>query len=121
MKIFWSVSAILLSDVAIASPLRAHQGFSRAIIIPHVASRLKSVNVIEEQEVRFVDKDRPTSFVEPTKVVTNVLAAAIFLKNFSPTLALLQHSPRDRTLECGHRLYLGSRKVKILLGKDPVN
>jgi hypothetical protein len=29
MKIFSSVSAILLSDVAIASPLRAHQGFGR--------------------------------------------------------------------------------------------
>jgi hypothetical protein len=77
------------------------------------------------QEVRFVDKDRPALFDEPTKVVTKVvtneLAATIFLVNFSPTLALLQHSPRDRTLACGHRLYLVSRKVKIFLGKDPVS
>jgi hypothetical protein len=71
------------------------------------------------QEVRFVDKDRPALFDQPTKVATNVLAMTIFVMNFSATLALLQHSSRDRTLACGHRLYLVSRKVKIILGQGP--
>jgi hypothetical protein len=51
---------------------------------------LKSVNAIEGQEVRFIDKDRPTLFDEPTKVVTKVvtneLAATIILKVFHPLL-----------------------------------
>ena len=41
IKIFSSVSAILLSEVAIASPLRAHQGGLVATIISHPARRLK--------------------------------------------------------------------------------
>src|SRR6266849_6788835 len=48
MKIFSSVSAILLSDLTIASPLRAHQGLNRpgTMILLHLASRFNPVNGI---------------------------------------------------------------------------
>src|SRR3984893_13289443 len=83
MKIFSSVSAILVSDVTIASPLRAHRGLQPPDtgIILHLASRLKPVNA-------FPNGTDPRQF------------PAIF----SPALALLQHSLRDRRFECGHCL-----------------
>jgi len=48
MKTFSPVSATLLSDTAIASPLRAHRGLNRpdTMILLHLASRLNPVNGI---------------------------------------------------------------------------
>src|ERR1700687_1678983 len=60
MKIFSSVSAILLSDVAIAPPLRAHR--PGAMIISHLASRLNPVNGIWGSETR-LNETRSTGFV----------------------------------------------------------
>jgi hypothetical protein len=76
----------------------------RAIIIPHVASRLKPVNAIWSMEARFVHEiDRPCS-ISRRKFSTNVLAATNFLTNFVLALALVQHLSRDRAFECAHRL-----------------
>src|SRR3984893_17334208 len=83
MKIFSSVSVILLSDVTIAPPLRVHCGFQPpdAGIILHLASRLKPVNAFQK-------RTGPRQFAA----------------NFAAPLALLQHSLLDRRPECGHRL-----------------
>jgi hypothetical protein len=99
MKIFSSVSAILLSDVAIASPLRAHQGLERpgTMILLHLASRLNPVNGIWGigNQVDRDEIDRASCFPAP-KVGANRLVRDNLPANFATALALLQHSSRDR-------------------------
>ena len=98
MKIFSSVSAILLSDVAIASPLRAHQGlnYPGTMILLHLASRLNPVNgiwgignLVHRDEI-----GRLRAFLP--KVGANRRVRDNLPANFATALALLQHSSRDR-------------------------
>jgi hypothetical protein len=74
--------------MAIASPFRAHQEFvsSSAMIIPHVASRLKPVNFIWgiEKPGRST-RDRLGSLDRSTKVAMNMLVLT-FLVRISYTL-----------------------------------
>jgi hypothetical protein len=99
MKIFSSVSAIALSDVAIVSPRRARQGFQppRASIILHLASLLNPVNASPWRSETGRQTDRPALHLLATKVATRVLARGNLAAHFAPTLALLQHSPCDRS------------------------
>src|ERR1019366_763346 len=73
-------------------------------IIRHLASRLKPVNALRGIENR-VDRnqvDRLDAF--SAESWNECPSQRQFSPNFAPALALLQHSPSDRTLECGHRL-----------------
>src|SRR5882672_4249453 len=107
MKIFSSVSAILFLDTAIASPFRAHQGYlpSGAMIILHVASRMKPVNFIWGIERPGSSiRDQLGSFDPSTKVVTNVPVVTIFSRpplHCCNTRHAIEGESRFRT---GHRL-----------------
>ena len=104
MNILSAVSAILLSDVAIASPLRAptrlQPGFQSpdAIIILHLASRLKPFNAsLDGLRCRLVrnEIDR-LSFDRSTKVVVKLLAPATNLRKFhAPLLQRCNTRRRD--------------------------
>jgi hypothetical protein len=99
MKIFSSVSAIALSDVAIVSPRRARQGFQRpgASIIWHLASLLNPVNASHGDRKPAAKPDRPALRLFATKVAMRVLARGNLAAHYAPTLALLQHSSCDRS------------------------
>ena len=115
MKIFSSVSAILLSEVAITSPLRAHRGSLVAKPHNHIAS-CPSIETVAHG----------SQLASPT-VVRLILFSNLRQKNegavrqdsVNPafTLALLQHLPRESrakpTSMCADRLYFRSQTIKI--------
>ena len=87
MKIFSSVSAILLSDVAMASPLRAHQWAQSP---GHPVNGIWGIgNPVHRDEI-----GRLRAFLP--KVGANRRVRDNLPANFATALALLQHSSRDR-------------------------
>src|SRR6266446_8613884 len=110
MKIFSSVSAILLSDVAIASPLRAHQGLNRpgTMILLHLASRLNPVNGIwgDRKPVHPDEIDRLRAL--PRRKLERTVGSATICQRISQLLlhcCNTRHAIEDEsTFKCGHSL-----------------
>jgi hypothetical protein len=98
MKIFSSVSAILLSEVTIASPPRAHRGSQPpgASIILHVANRLKPVNGLWGIASPVVDTGPTGVALASVESRNECVVPRQFFADFTPALALLQHLRGDR-------------------------
>jgi hypothetical protein len=101
MKIFSSVSAILLSDVAIASPLRAS-----GVRLPRRPDHTASCKPIEtgqrplgELVARLIETRSPASRPLPAKIASKVSTGDNSSAILALPLALLQHSPSHRVFE----------------------
>ena len=90
IKIFSSVSAVLLSGVAITSPLRAHRGSLVAKQHHHIAS-CPSIETVRRQGRSSRASTSAASYFSPTREKSE---AAVRQHGVNPafTLALLQHS-----------------------------
>jgi hypothetical protein len=69
------------------------------MILPHLASRLKPVNAACPEAIASPPLETGSTFscLGLPHVATNVAAAHNFSANFASALALLQHSPSDRS------------------------
>src|SRR6202022_423673 len=118
MKIFSSVSAILLSEVAMASPFRAHRGSQppRAMIILHLASRLKPVNALwgTGSPVRRHGIDRLRAYFRRSP--ERMFPAAIILRECSHPL--LHRRNTRQAIEDESRLGMRSSLV-VRIAEDP--
>ena len=105
MKILSPVSAILVSEVAIASPLRAPPRLQSRVSVARRHYHTASCKPIEtgQRPSRgiwkrrfFGDETGRLRAIGATKVATKLLDRRQISVNSAPTLALLQHSRRDR-------------------------
>src|SRR6266702_6316949 len=93
IKIFSSVSAVLLSDVGIRSPLRVHQGGLVAKQHHHIASRPSIETVHGDRYSTPSLTPRSHTFLQPPGKNGGVVRQHSVIP--TPTLAMLQHSRRD--------------------------
>src|SRR6476620_1897610 len=118
MKIFSSVSAVLLSEVTIASPLRAH---SAGLVGNHIASWHRNETVRgAHMSIRPPRHARFSYFILLFREeIENAAQQAGVIPAF--TLALLQHLRRETALMDADRLYFRSQALKIKAeAGDPV-
>src|SRR6478609_1480681 len=110
MKIFSSVSAVLLSEVTIASPLRAHRA---GLVGDHIASRLRIETIRDGNvSIRPLHHSCFSYFILLFREeIENAAQQAGVIPAF--TLALLQHLRRETALMDAARLYFRSQALKI--------
>jgi hypothetical protein len=110
IKIFSSVSAVLLSEVTIASPLRAHRA---GLVGNHIASWLRIETIREGNvSVRPLHHSCFSYFILLFREeIENAAQQAGVIPAF--TLALLQHLRRETALMGADRLYFRSQALKI--------
>src|SRR6185503_19191193 len=124
IKIFSSVSAVLLSEVAITSPLRAHRRSLVAKPHHHIAS-CPSIETVGAM-ITGVGLPRPASFSYFFPTVRQKKQREARKVGVDPafTLALLQHSPREsRTAPPRRALFAcisDRRRSRSIDGSDPV-
>jgi hypothetical protein len=123
IKIFSSVSAVLLSEVAITSPLRVYQGGLVAQRHNHIAS-LPSIETVGPRSTRLGPRSPRISYFSPSPTAKSVRGATIKREIRRSLLHCCNTRGATRTkmaLLCADRLYFTSWTLKIKLqAHDPV-
>src|SRR6185369_7685195 len=111
IKIFSSVSAVLLSEVTIASPLHAHRA---GLVGNHIASWLRIETVRGAHMSVRPPRHACFSYFFPTFGRKKRERSATSRRESALSLALLQHSANQNHLNGAARLYFGSQALKII-------